>query len=164
RQTDFVLAVGEAAAEFDRTVNVKKGQFLAPWDMANVVAKLESTGCRKLALVERGVTFGYGNLVVDPRSLYEMAKTGYPVVMDATHAVQMPGALGNASGGKREYVPIIARAAVGVGVAALFLEVHDDPDNAASDGPNSVRLEDLKALLAGLVALDRVRKAPASEH
>ena len=158
RQTDFVLAVGEAAAEFGRTVNVKKGQFLAPWDMANVVAKIESTGCQKMALVERGVTFGYGNLVVDPRSLYEMAKTGYPVVMDATHAVQMPGALGNASGGKREYVPVIARAAVGVGVAGLFMEVHDDPDNAASDGPNSVQLDRLRDLLAGLVALDQVRK------
>jgi 2-dehydro-3-deoxyphosphooctonate aldolase (KDO 8-P synthase) len=164
RQTDFVLAVGAAAAAFGRTVNVKKGQFLAPWDMANIVAKLESTGCNKLALVERGVTFGYGNLVVDPRSLYEMAKTGYPVVMDATHAVQMPGALGNASGGKREYVPVIARAAVGVGVAALFMEVHDDPDNAASDGPNSVRLTDLKPLLAGLMALDRARKAPIVEY
>jgi len=112
-----------------------------------------------MALVERGVSFGYGNLVVDPRSLYEMAKTGYPVVMDATHAVQMPGALGNASGGKREYVPVIARAAVGVGVAALFLEVHDDPDNAASDGPNSVRLDALGGLLAELLALDRARKA-----
>ncbi len=159
RQTDFVLAVGEAAAEFGRTVNVKKGQFLAPWDMANVVAKLESTGCTKMALVERGVTFGYGNLIVDPRSLYEMAKTGYPVVMDATHAVQMPGALGTASGGKREYVPVIARAAVGVGVAGLFLEVHDDPDNAASDGPNSVPLEALRDLLTALLALDRARKA-----
>jgi 2-dehydro-3-deoxyphosphooctonate aldolase (KDO 8-P synthase) len=159
RQTDFVLSVGAAAAEFDRTVNVKKGQFLAPWDMANVVTKIESTGCRKIALVERGVTFGYGNLVVDPRSLYEMARTGYPVVMDATHAVQMPGALGSASGGKREYVPVIARAAVGVGIAALFMEVHDDPENAASDGPNSVRLDALRDLLAELGALDRVRKA-----
>ena len=158
RQTDFVLAVGAAAAEFDRTVNVKKGQFLAPWDMQNVVDKLESTGCNKIALVERGVTFGYGNLIVDPRSLYEMAKTGYPVVMDATHAVQMPGALGNASGGKREYVPVIARAAIGVGIAMLFMEVHDDPDNAASDGPNSVRLDQLEALLSGLVALDTARK------
>ena len=162
RQTDFVLAVGEAAAASGRTVNVKKGQFLAPWDMANVVAKLESTGCTRLALVERGVTFGYGNLVVDPRSLYEMAKTGYPVVMDATHAVQMPGALGNASGGKREYVPVIARAAVGVGVAGLFMEVHDDPDNAASDGPNSVRLDALKDLLTELLALDRARKQTSS--
>ena len=158
RQTDFVLAVGDAAAEFGRTVNVKKGQFLAPWDMQNVIDKLESTGCDKIALVERGVSFGYGNLIVDPRSLYEMAKSGYPVVMDATHAVQMPGALGNASGGKREYVPVIARAAIGVGVAMLFMEVHDDPDNAASDGPNSVRLNQLEALLAGLVALDTARK------
>ncbi|KAA6187319.1 3-deoxy-8-phosphooctulonate synthase [Thiohalocapsa marina] len=158
RQTDFVLAVGAAAAEYGRAVNVKKGQFLAPWDMRNVVDKLESTGCNKLALVERGVTFGYGNLVVDPRSLYEMAKTGYPVVMDATHAVQMPGALGNASGGKREYVPVIARAAVGVGIGALFLEVHDDPDNAASDGPNSVRLDQLPALLRTLKAIDRAAK------
>ena len=158
RQTDFVLAVGAAAAEYDRTVNVKKGQFLAPWDMRNVVDKLESTGCDKIALVERGVTFGYGNLIVDPRSLYEMAKTGYPVVMDATHAVQMPGALGNASGGKREYVPVIARAAIGVGVAMLFMEVHDDPDNAASDGPNSVRLDQLEGLLSGLRQLDAARK------
>ena len=158
RQTDFVLAVGAAAAAFGRTVNVKKGQFLAPWDMKNVVEKLESTGCDKIALVERGVTFGYGNLVVDPRSLYEMAKTGYPVVMDATHAVQMPGALGNASGGKREYVPVIARAAIGVGIAMLFMEVHDDPDNAASDGPNSVRLDQLTGLLTALARLDKARK------
>jgi len=158
RQTDFVLAVGAAAAEYGRTVNVKKGQFLAPWDMQNVIDKLESSGCDKIALVERGVTFGYGNLIVDPRSLYEMAKTGYPVVMDATHAVQMPGALGNASGGKREYVPVIARAAIGVGIAMLFMEVHDDPDNAASDGPNSVRLEQLKPLLSGLLALDNAAK------
>jgi 2-dehydro-3-deoxyphosphooctonate aldolase (KDO 8-P synthase) len=164
RQTDFVVAVGEAAAASGRTVNVKKGQFLAPWDMANVVAKLESAGCTRLALVERGVTFGYGNLVVDPRSLYEMAKTGYPVIMDATHAVQMPGALGNASGGKREYVPVIARAAVGVGAAGLFMEVHDDPENAASDGPNSVRLDALKDLLMELLALDRARKAPMIGH
>lgn len=158
RQTDFVLAVGAAAAEHDRVVNVKKGQFLAPWDMQNVVAKLQSTGCDKIALVERGVTFGYGNLVVDPRSLYEMAKTGYPVVMDATHAVQMPGALGNASGGKREYVPVIARAAIGVGIAVLFVEVHDDPDQAASDGPNSLRLDRLEALLECLAMLDRAAK------
>ncbi len=159
RQTDFVLAVGEAAAEYGRTVNVKKGQFLAPWDMANVVSKIESTGCKRMALVERGATFGYGNLVVDPRSLYEMAKTGYPVIMDATHAVQMPGALGNASGGKREYVPVIASAAIGVGVGGLFMEVHEDPDNAASDGPNSVRLDALRGLLKALRALDRTRKA-----
>ncbi|HBG96750.1 MAG TPA: 3-deoxy-8-phosphooctulonate synthase [Chromatiaceae bacterium] len=158
RQTDFVLAVGAAAVEYDRAVNLKKGQFLAPWDINNIVEKLESTGCNKIALVERGVTFGYGNLVVDPRALYEMAKTGYPVVMDATHAVQMPGALGNASGGKREYVPVIARAAIGVGIAMLFMEVHDDPDNAASDGPNSIRLDQLEALLSSLLALDKVRK------
>ena len=158
RQTDFVLAVGTAAAEYGRTVNVKKGQFLAPWDMQNVVEKLESTGCDKIALVERGVTFGYGNLVVDPRSLYEMAKTGYPVVMDATHAVQMPGALGNASGGKREYVPVIARAAIGVGIAMLFMEVHDDPDNAASDGPNSVRVDKFQDMLMSFKALDAAAK------
>ena len=158
RQTDFVLAVGAAAAEHGRAVNVKKGQFLAPWDMRNVVEKLESTGCERIALVERGVTFGYGNLVVDPRSLYEMAKTGYPVVMDATHAVQMPGALGNASGGKREYVPVIARAAIGVGVASLFMEVHDDPDNAASDGPNSIQLGQLRPLLGTLRSLDEAAK------
>jgi 2-dehydro-3-deoxyphosphooctonate aldolase (KDO 8-P synthase) len=164
RQTDFVLSVGRAAAEFGRAVNVKKGQFLAPWDMRNVVAKLESTGCEKLALVERGVTFGYGNLVVDPRSLYEMAKTGYPVVMDATHAVQMPGALGDASGGKREYVPVIARAAIGVGVAALFMEVHDDPDHAASDGPNSLRLDRLEELLRALTALDTAAKGSTAHR
>ena len=159
RQTDFVMAVGRAAAEHGRAVNVKKGQFLAPWDMQNVVHKLEASGCERILLVERGVTFGYGNLVVDPRSLYEMAKTGYPVVMDATHAVQMPGALGTSTGGKREYVPVVARAAVGVGVAALFMEVHDDPDNAASDGPNSVRLDQLSGLLQGLKRLDEAAKA-----
>jgi 2-dehydro-3-deoxyphosphooctonate aldolase (KDO 8-P synthase) len=153
------MAVGRAAAKYGRAVNVKKGQFLAPWDMKNVVDKLEAVGCERVALVERGVTFGYGNLVVDPRSLYEMAKTGYPVVMDATHAVQMPGALGTSTGGKREYVPVVARAAVGIGVAAVFLEVHDDPDNAASDGPNSVRLDRLEPLLTSLQALDAVAKA-----
>ncbi|MCF7983330.1 MAG: 3-deoxy-8-phosphooctulonate synthase [Thiohalocapsa sp.] len=158
RQTDFVLAVGRAAARYGRAVNVKKGQFMAPWDMNNVVEKLESTGCERITLVERGVSFGYGNLIVDPRSFYEMAKTGYPVVMDATHAVQMPGALGNATGGKREYVPVVARAAIGVGIAMLFMEVHDDPDNAASDGPNSVRLDRLADMLAGFQALDTVAK------
>jgi 2-dehydro-3-deoxyphosphooctonate aldolase (KDO 8-P synthase) len=158
RQTDFVLAVGRAAAAHHRAVNVKKGQFLAPWDMKNVVEKLESVGCERIALVERGVSFGYGNLIVDPRSLYEMAKTGYPVVMDATHAVQMPGALGNATGGKREYVPIVARAAIGIGIAMLFMEVHDDPDNAASDGPNTVRLDRLEEMLTGFKALDAVAK------
>ena len=155
RQTDLLLAAGATGA----AINVKKGQFLAPWDMVNVVQKLESTGNTRLLLTERGVSFGYNALVADMRALPEMAKTGYPVVMDATHAVAQPGGLGGASGGQREFAPVLARAAVAVGVAAVFLETHQDPDTAPSDGPNMIRLEEMAPLLHTLRALDQVAKA-----
>lgn len=154
RQTDLLLAAGNTPA----AVNVKKGQFLAPWDMAHVVAKLESTGNRRILLTERGVSFGYNTLVADMRSLPIMAATGWPVVMDATHAVQQPGGQGGSSGGQREFAPVLARAAVAVGVAAVFLETHEDPDHAPSDGPNMIRLEDMPALIARLAAFDRLAK------
>jgi len=143
RQTDLLMA----AAATGRAVNVKKGQFLAPWDMAHVAAKLESGGCERILLTERGTTFGYNNLVVDFRSLPIMAETGWPVIFDATHSVQSPGGLGGASGGDRRMVPVLARAAVAVGVAGLFMETHQDPDNAPSDGPNMVPLGELEGLL-----------------
>ena len=147
RQTDLLLAAGESGL----TVNVKKGQFLAPWDMAKVAEKIASTGNRKILLTERGTTFGYNNLVVDMRSLPTMAETGYPVVFDATHSVQQPGGLGNSTGGDRTMVPYLARAAVATGsVSGVFLEVHEDPDNAPSDGPNMVRLDTLKDILEEL--------------
>lgn len=155
RQTDLLLAAGETGA----AVNVKKGQFLAPWDMANVVAKVESTGNKRIMLTERGVSFGYNALVADMRSLPEMMKTGYPVVMDATHAVAQPGGLGGSSGGQREFAPVLARAAVSIGIGAVFLETHEDPDNAPSDGPNMIRLSDMDATLKTLMALDAVAKA-----
>lgn len=155
RQTDLLLAAGETG----KAINVKKGQFLAPWDMANVAAKIASTGNENILLCERGTSFGYNTLVSDFRGLPIMAETGYPVVFDATHSVQQPGGKGTASGGQREFVPVLARAAVSVGVAALFIEVHEDPDNAPSDGPNMVPLADLDALLARLVALDRLTKS-----
>ncbi|GAB5448018.1 3-deoxy-8-phosphooctulonate synthase [Gymnodinialimonas sp.] len=155
RQTDLLLAAGETGA----AINVKKGQFLAPWDMANVAQKVASTGNERLLLTERGVSFGYNALVADMRSLPEMAKTGYPVIMDATHAVAQPGGLGRSSGGQREFAPVLARAAVAVGVAGVFLETHEDPDNAPSDGPNMIRLEDMAGVLATLMALDAVAKA-----
>jgi 2-dehydro-3-deoxyphosphooctonate aldolase (KDO 8-P synthase) len=155
RQTDLVLA----AAATGRPVNIKKGQFLAPWDMARVLAKARSTGNGRIALCERGTTFGYGNLVVDMRGLEIMKRTGAPVVFDATHSVQLPGALGGASGGQREFVGPLARAAVAVGVAAVFLEVHPDPEAAPCDGPNMLALRDLPPLLDRLVALDRLTKA-----
>ena len=139
RQTDLLLAAGETGA----AVNVKKGQFLAPWDMANVADKIASTGNRRILLTERGTSFGYNTLVNDFRALPQMAETGWPVVMDATHSVQQPGGRGSSSGGDRRFVPTLARAAVAVGVAALFLEVHQDPDNAPSDGPNMLKVEDL---------------------
>jgi 2-dehydro-3-deoxyphosphooctonate aldolase (KDO 8-P synthase) len=154
RQTDLLLAAGETG----KTINVKKGQFLAPWDMANVAAKIASTGNENILLTERGVSFGYNTLVSDMRSLPTMAETGYPVVFDATHSVQQPGGKGTSSGGQREFVPVLARAAVAVGVAAVFIETHEDPDNAPSDGPNMVPLNQLEALLAKLVALDAVAK------
>jgi len=155
RQTDLLLA----AAETGKAVNVKKGQFLAPWDMANVVAKLEATGNRSILVTERGASFGYNTLVSDMRALPVLAATGYPVVFDATHSVQQPGGLGEVSGGQREYVPVLARAAVAVGVAAVFMETHQDPDAAPSDGPNMIPLKSLPGLLATLTALDRVAKA-----
>jgi 2-dehydro-3-deoxyphosphooctonate aldolase (KDO 8-P synthase) len=155
RQTDILLAAGRTGA----AINVKKGQFLAPWDMANVAAKIASTGNERILLCERGASFGYNTLVADMRALPIMARTGYPVVMDATHSVQQPGGQGTSSGGQREFAPVMARAAVAVGVAAVFIETHEDPDNAPSDGPNMVRLDAMPSLLATLAAFDRLAKA-----
>jgi len=155
RQTDLLLAAGETGA----VVNIKKGQFLAPWDMANVAAKVASTGNERILLTERGVSFGYNTLVADMRSLPTMAKTGYPVIMDATHSVQQPGGLGGASGGQREFAPAMARAAVSLGIAGVFIETHEDPDRAPSDGPNMIRLDAMPRLLDTLMALDRIAKA-----
>lgn len=155
RQTDLLLA----AAATGRAINVKKGQFLAPWDMRNVAAKIAGTGNQSILLTERGVSFGYNTLVNDMRALPIMAETGYPVVIDATHSVQQPGGKGTSSGGQREFVPVIARAAVAVGVAAVFMETHPDPDAAPSDGPNMVALRDMPALLASLRDFDRLAKA-----
>jgi len=155
RQTDLLLAAGKTKA----VINVKKGQFLAPWDMANVVKKVESAGNTRILVTERGVSFGYNTLVTDMRSLPIMAKTGYPVVMDATHAVQQPGGQGTSSGGDRAFAPVIARAAVSVGVAAVFMETHPDPDHAPSDGPNMIYLKDMLGILTTLKAFDQVAKA-----
>ena len=154
RQTNLIVA----AAATGRPLNIKKGQFLAPWDMANVVAKAEQAGNRDVLVCERGASFGYNTLVSDMRALPVLAATGCPVVFDATHSVQQPGGLGGRSGGQREFVPVLARAAVAVGVAAVFMETHRDPDNAPSDGPNMVPLGDLPGLLERLVALDRLTK------
>jgi len=155
RQTDLLLAAGETGA----VVNIKKGQFLAPWDMANVASKVESTGNTRILLTERGVSFGYNTLVADMRSLPIMAKTGYPVIMDATHSVQQPGGLGGSSGGQREFAPAMARAAVSLGIAGVFIETHEDPDRAPSDGPNMIPLDDMPRLLATLMKLDAIAKA-----
>jgi 2-dehydro-3-deoxyphosphooctonate aldolase (KDO 8-P synthase) len=155
RQTDLLLAAGRTGA----AINVKKGQFLAPWDMPNVAAKIASTGNGRILLCERGASFGYNTLVADMRSLPIMARTGYPVVMDATHSVQQPGGQGSASGGQREFAPIMARAAVSLGIAAVFIETHPDPDHAPSDGPNMIHLERMPALIAELMAFDRLAKA-----
>jgi 2-dehydro-3-deoxyphosphooctonate aldolase (KDO 8-P synthase) len=155
RQTDLLVAAGNTGA----AINVKKGQFLAPWDMPNVVAKLESTGNTRLMLTERGTSFGYNTLVADMRALPQMAATGYPVVMDATHSVQQPGGMGGSSGGQREFAPVMARAAVALGVAAVFIETHEDPDNAPSDGPNMIPLDRMGALVHSLMAFDRLAKA-----
>ena len=154
RQTDFIEAVARAG----RPVNIKKGQFLAPWDMKHVLDKARAAGNEDIMLCERGASFGYNNLVADMRSLMVMREFGAPVVFDATHSVQQPGGLGGASGGNREFVPGLARAAVAVGVAALFMEVHPDPDRALSDGPNSLRLDDLEDLLGTLKRLDATVK------
>ena len=155
RQTDLLLAAGKTGA----VVNVKKGQFLAPWDMPNVADKVASTGNRNILLTERGVSFGYNTLVADMRSLPIMARTGYPVIMDATHSVQQPGGHGGSSGGQREFAPVMARAAVSLGVAGVFIETHEDPDNAPSDGPNMIPLDRMPALIASLMAFDRLAKA-----
>ncbi len=154
RQTDLLLAAGETG----RTINVKKGQFLAPWDMAHVAAKIASTGNNNILLCERGASFGYNTLVSDFRSLPIMASTGYPVVFDATHSVQQPGGQGGSSGGQREFAPVLARAALAVGVAAVFIETHPDPDQAPSDGPNMIPLREMPALIARLRAFDRLSK------
>ena len=155
RQTDLLLAAGETGA----VVNIKKGQFLAPWDMANVVSKVESTGNERILLTERGVSFGYNTLVADMRSLPVMARTGYPVVMDATHSVQQPGGQGGSSGGQREFAPVMARAAVSLGIAAVFIETHEAPDTAPSDGPNMIPLDEMPALMRVLKGFDVLAKA-----
>ncbi len=157
RQTDLL----KAAAETGRVVNVKKGQFLAPWDMKNVASKMEDFGNTNVILTERGVSFGYNTLVVDMRAFPIMAQTGYPVVLDATHSVQQPGGQGTSSGGQREFVPTLSRAAVAVGVAGLFMESHENPDCAPSDGPNMVPLDQMEKLLSDLKRLDEVAKSLA---
>jgi 2-dehydro-3-deoxyphosphooctonate aldolase (KDO 8-P synthase) len=154
RQTDFVLAV----ARSERVVNVKKGQFLAPWDIGNVVDKIVSTGNDQVLLTERGVSFGYNNLVSDMRSLVVMRDLGYPVVFDATHSLQLPGGLGRASGGERKYIAPLARAGVAAGVDALFMEVHEDPDRALSDGPNSLPLREFEELIRMVKEIDELLK------
>jgi 2-dehydro-3-deoxyphosphooctonate aldolase (KDO 8-P synthase) len=155
RQTDLLLAAGETGS----VINIKKGQFLAPEGMANVAAKVASTGNDKILLTERGVSFGYNTLVADMRSLPIMARTGYPVIMDATHSVQQPGGMGDSSGGQREFAPLMARCAVAVGIAGVFIETHQDPDTSPSDGPNMVYLRDMPALVESLMAFDRLAKA-----
>ncbi len=155
RQTDLLVA----AARTGRAINIKKGQFLAPWDMKNVARKVAEAGNWNVLLCERGVSFGYNTLVNDMRALPILAETGFPVVFDATHSVQQPGGKGTSTGGQREFVPVLARAAVAVGVAALFMETHEDPDRAPSDGPNMVKLKELPALLETLMEFDRLAKA-----
>ena len=154
RQTDLLIA----AAKTGKIINVKKGQFLAPWDMANVIKKIEESGNRNILITERGASFGYNTLVSDMRALPIMSKFGFPIVFDATHSVQQPGGMGEKSGGQREFVPYLARAAVAVGVGAIFMETHEDPDNAPSDGPNMVPLNEVKALLKKLTEIDKLVK------
>ncbi|MDP7540003.1 MAG: 3-deoxy-8-phosphooctulonate synthase, partial [Alphaproteobacteria bacterium] len=154
RQTDLLVAAGATGC----VVNVKKGQFLAPWDMVNVVRKLEGSNCRRIMLTERGASFGYNTLVSDMRALPALADTGYPVVFDATHSVQQPGGLGASTGGQREYVSVLARAAVAVGVAMVFMETHEDPNNAPSDGQNMLSIKEMKDLLPVLIDIDHVAK------
>ncbi len=160
RQTDLVVA----AAKTGRAVNIKKGQFLAPWDMKNVAAKCHDAGNDKVLLCERGASFGYNTLVSDMRALPILADTGYPVVFDATHSVQQPGGQGTSSGGQREFVPVLARAAVAIGVAAVFMETHQDPDHAPSDGPNMVPFKHLRSVLETLLALDKIAKSRPIEN
>ena len=154
RQTDLLIA----AAKTNKIINVKKGQFLAPWDMVNVTKKIADSGNKNILVTERGASFGYNTLVSDMRSLPIMAKNGYPVIFDATHSVQQPGGQGESSGGQREFVPYLARAAIAVGVGAIFMETHEDPDNAPSDGPNMVPLNEVKALLKKLTEIDKLVK------
>ena len=154
RQTDFVMAIAQAG----KVVNVKKGQFLAPWDLQNIVEKIESAGNQSILLTERGASFGYNNLVADMRSLVIMRQTGYPVIYDVTHSLQLPGGLGTSSGGQREYIPPLARAGVAAGIDGLFMEVHPNPSEALCDGPNSQPLKEVGPLLEQLVALDRIVK------
>jgi 2-dehydro-3-deoxyphosphooctonate aldolase (KDO 8-P synthase) len=154
RQTDLLIA----AAKTKKIINVKKGQFLAPWDMANVIKKIEESGNKNILITERGVSFGYNTLVSDLRALPIMSKFGFPIVFDATHSVQQPGGMGEKSGGQREFVPYLARAAIAVGVGAIFMETHEDPDNAPSDGPNMVPLNEVKALLKKLTEIDKLVK------
>jgi 2-dehydro-3-deoxyphosphooctonate aldolase (KDO 8-P synthase) len=154
RQTDLLIAAGQTG----KAINVKKGQFMAPWDMKNVVAKIASTGNDKTLLCERGTSFGYNTLVNDMRALPILAQTGCPVVFDATHSVQQPGGKGDRTGGEREYAPVLARAAIAVGVAAVFIETHENPDSAPSDGPNMIPLHDMPALLSWLKELDDMTK------
>ena len=154
RQTDLLIA----AAKTGKIVNVKKGQFLAPWDMVNVIKKLEETGNKNILITERGASFGYNTLVSDMRALPIMSKFGFPIVFDATHSVQQPGGMGEKSGGQKEFVPYLAKAAIAVGVGALFIETHEDPDNAPSDGPNMVPLNELKSLLKKLTEIDNLIK------
>lgn len=155
RQTDMLLAAGNTG----KVVNVKKGQWLAPWEMGNIVTKIESTGNNRIMLTERGTSFGYNTLVADMRSLPQMAQTGYPVVMDATHSVAQPGGKGGSSGGQREFAPVMARAAAAIGVGAIFMETHEDPDNAPSDGPNMIYLDHMPALINVLMQFDKLAKS-----
>ena len=154
RQTDLLIA----AAKTGKIINVKKGQFLAPWDMANVIKKIEDSGNKNILITERGASFGYNTLVTDMRSLPIMSRFGFPIVLDATHSVQQPGGMGEKSGGQREFVPYLARAAIAVGVSAIFMETHEDPDNAPSDGPNMVPLNEVKPLLKKLTEIDKLIK------
>jgi len=154
RQTDLLLAAAQTGA----VVNVKKGQFLAPWDMANVAAKLVSTGNENIMLTERGTSFGYNTLVADMRGLPEMGRDGFPVIMDATHSVQQPGGNGGSSGGQREFAPVMARCAVSLGISGVFIESHEDPDNAPSDGPNMIYLDKMPELIRSLMAFDQIAK------
>ena len=155
RQTDLLLAAGKTG----KTVNIKKGQFLAPWDMTNVAEKIKSTGNNNILLTERGTSFGYHTLIVDMRGLSQMKQTGYPVIFDATHSVQQPSSLGGASGGQREFAPILANAAITVGIAGIFIETHEHPDSAPSDGPNMIPLNQMEVMLKNLKALDELAKS-----
>ena len=161
RQTDLVVA----AAKTGKVVNIKKGQFLAPWDVKNIVKKVEDSNNNNICITERGTSFGYNTLVTDMRAFPQMAKDcGYPLIFDATHSVQQPGGLGGSTGGKREFAPVLARAAVAVGVAAVFIETHENPDKALSDGPNSIALKDMERVISELMAFDKVNKSIIKEY